>query len=62
MSNIFNEVMEDNAWTCSNIEVEPAIGMPGRVLGICIDIHDPECPIFISSAQLRAMADEAEKQ
>lgn len=62
MSDIFQEVMQDNAWTCQNIEVEPAIGMPGRVTGICIDICDAEAPIFISSEQLRKMAEEADKQ
>jgi len=62
VTDIFQKVMQDNAWTCHSIEVEPAIEMPGRVTGICIEICDAEAPIFISSDQLRKMADEADKQ
>ena len=62
MSDIFHQVMDQNSWTCESIEVEPGIQMPGRVLGICIDVQHADAPIFISADQLRAMADADEQQ
>lgn len=62
MSDIFHEVMDQNAWACEQLEVEPGIQMPGRVMGICIDMQDAEAPIFISAQQLRAMADAVDPQ
>lgn len=62
MSDIFSEVIEGNSWCCGHLEIEPGLQMPGRVLGVCIEIQDAEAPIFISAAQLRALADAAEQQ
>lgn len=62
MSDIFHEVMDQNSWACGHLEVEPGIQMPGRVLGICIDMQEADAPIFISADQLRAMADAVEQQ
>ncbi|WP_338571583.1 hypothetical protein V6L78_26915 [Pseudomonas canadensis] len=62
MSDIFHDVTEQNAHACGHLQVEPGIQMPGRVLGVCIEVQDAYAPIFISAEQLRALADAAENQ
>lgn len=62
MSDIFEEVAQENAWACERLEIEPGFQMPSGVKGICIEIQESEAPIFISAAQLRALADAVESQ
>lgn len=62
MSDIFVEVMNENAWACEDLEIEPGIQFPEGTRGICIDMQNASAPIFISSDQLRALADEVDEK
>jgi hypothetical protein len=59
MSDIFREVGEQNRPCCEGLDLEMAymVGEEGHTKGLGIDVHNQYAPIFISSDQLRMLAD-----
>jgi hypothetical protein len=59
MEDVFDEIHENNEHCCEGLELEMAfqVSAQGHVRGLGIDITNQDAPIFISTAQLRALAD-----
>jgi hypothetical protein len=63
MDDIFEEIQQQNQSCCDGLEIEMAFMVSGNfhVRGIGIEAHHQDAPVFISSAQLRALADAIDK-
>jgi len=63
MDEIFETIKEQNRSSCDGLELEMAFMVSGNfhVRGIGIEAQHQDAPVFISSAQLRALADAIDK-
>lgn len=63
MDEIFDEIKKQNRGACDGLELEMAYVVSGNfhVRGIGFDAQHQDAPVFISSAQLRALADALDK-
>lgn len=62
MENVFDDIADQNSQSCESLSLDISFAQftNGSAFGISIEIEDQHAPIFISAAQLRALADEAE--
>ena len=63
MDEVFEEIKQQNQSCCDGLELEMAYMVSGHfhLRGIGIEAQHQDAPIFISSVQLRALADAIEK-
>ena len=63
MNEVFEEIKQQNQSCCDGLELEMAFMVSGNfhVRGIGIEAQYQDAPVFISSAQLRALADAIDK-